>query len=116
MQIHHWNVGANARHMILKCSFDWLKPSTNAEAPERLALAAAEVLGRPLAKVVICGLYVQMYEPTSGTVKQAGTILQQAGAPGVLFPAPSSVAAAGQYVSMVSCSISQSLSESETTV
>jgi len=43
-----------------------------------------------------------MYEPTSGTVKQPGTILQHAGAPSVLFQAPSSVTAAGQYVTMVS--------------
>jgi len=46
-----------------------------------------------------------MYEPTSGNVKQAGTILQHAGPPGVLCQAPSSVAAAAPYVTMVSHSL-----------
>jgi len=46
----------------------------------------------------------QMYE--SGPVKQTGAIaLQPAGAPGVLFQAPSSAAGAGQYVTMVTHSL-----------
>ena len=49
----------------------------------------------------LLGSYVQMYEPASGAVKQPGAILQQAGAPGVFFQTPSSVAGPGHYVTMV---------------
>jgi len=43
-----------------------------------------------------------MYEPVSGAMKQGGAVLQHAGAAGVLLQAPSSLAAAGQYVTVVS--------------
>jgi len=46
-------------------------------------------------------VHFQMYEPATGASKQFGAILQHASAPGVLFQAPSSVAAAGPYVTVV---------------
>jgi len=56
--------------------------------------------------VTFSSCYFQMYESTtSGAVKQTGAIFQQpAAGPGVIFQAASSVAAAGQYVTMVSLS------------
>ena len=51
--------------------------------------------------VHIATVHFQMYEPATGASKQFGAILQHASAPGVLFQAPSSVAAAGPYVTVV---------------